>query len=177
MVRPHSWIRERNQVAALWVLALAALLVSLVLGRHRPPGGWLSLEFPALAGPEWEAPESWSAGEREVALFGLGLDFLFAVLYPLFLSLLLGRAAERWTLPGWLRRTSSFFSGLVLTACPLDAAENVGLYLLIMGSSAAGLGWAVTVVSAAKWLVALAALPVAVLCLGARVLGRRPETP
>lgn len=173
-MRPESWIDERKQVAALWFLFAVGVVVAVILGRFRPPGGWIPLELPALAPPGWVPPGEWCAAQREAALFGLGLDFLFLALYPLFLSLLCGRAGSRWPLPAWLGRTASWVSGPVLLACPLDAAENVGLYWLIQGWSAEGFQIAVTVVSAAKWILSLATLAVAVLCLGA-LLGARVQ--
>lgn len=154
------------QVRVLWILFFALLGVGGILGQLTPPGGWLALEFPAFNDLSIDSsPGSWSPGERDAALFGLGLDFLFLIIYPLFLALLCGRAGRNWNLPAWLARTSLFFSGLVLFAAPLDAVENFGLYFLIRGNTSETLQWLITTVAAFKWLIALAALFVAVCCI------------
>ncbi len=161
-MRPHKWIDERSQAPVLWVVGAATLVVGLSLNSFRPPGGWLPLEFPAWCRSA-PSPDSWSVRERETALFGLGLDFLFMVLYPFFLSLFFGRGKAQWALPDWMLKSCGVYSGLVLLACPLDAAENIGLHRMIT-QSADGLELFVTVVSAAKWFIALASFPLALAC-------------
>lgn len=175
-MKPDRWLKEEKQVAALWILALAVAVVGVALDQFRPPGGWIALELPALTkSSSLPSPESWTPEQRETALFGLGLDFLFLMIYPLFLSLLCGRAALRWSLPSWLARTSAMLSGLVLLAAPLDALENIGLYLLIAGDSGQALQWFITAVAAAKWLAVLTASGVGLLGLGVRL--RRGSAP
>ena len=172
-MRPHVWIREERQISALWILFVAVVVVGGVLDQFRPPVGWLALEFPAWSDPSSAtSPGSWKPEEREAALFGLGLDFLFLVLYPAFLSLLCGRAGCYWDLPAWLARTSLTFSGLALIAAPLDALENIGLYFLIKGESGDALQWFITAVAAPKWLIGLAAALVGLVCLGFRLKHR-----
>jgi hypothetical protein len=163
---PHLWISEEKQVRALWILLFAFLGVGGILGQFTPPGGWLALEFPKLdcLGPV-ASPNSWTVAQRDSALFGLGLDFLFLIIYPLFLSLWCGRASRRWNLSGWLARMGLFFSGLVLLAAPLDALENFGLYFLIRGNSSEVLQWFITFVAGLKWLIALAAALVGICCI------------
>jgi hypothetical protein len=161
--------------SSVWVLSLlfiAVLVLSLVLDQLRPPGGWIALEFPAWVEPAPEnLPESWSRSDRDAALFGLGLDFLYLLLYPLFLSLLCARASLVWNLPGWLMRASRLCSRLVLLAAPLDALENAGLYFLIRGNDGEAFQWFISLVSAPKWIFALAALFVGILCVMVRIFG------
>lgn len=167
-MRPCAWIAEEHHGKALWLLFCAVLVVAWVLDAHKPPDGWLSLEFPRWLGLSADPPRDWTADQRETALFGLGLDFLFLVLYPLYLSLLCSRARRHWSLPRWLAAACAVFSWLILVAAPLDALENIGLYRLIRGFDGEGLQWFVTVVSALKWLIGLACLPV----VGASLLYR-----
>jgi hypothetical protein len=177
IMRPHLWISEEKQVKALWLLFFAFLAVGGILGQFAPPGGWLTLEFPAFADLSLEnSPASWERGERDAALFGLGLDFLFLIIYPLFLSLLCGRAGRDWKLPKWLARMSLFFSGLVLLAAPLDVIENFGLYFLIRGNTSETLQWMITTVAAFKWSIALAAGLLGLCCIAAMAWrGRTPS--
>lgn len=159
-MRPCVWIAEEHHGKALWVLFCTVLMAAWVLDSHKPPDGWLSLEFPRWLGLTAAPPSEWTAPEREAALFGLGLDFLFLVLYPLYLSLLCSRARRHWSQPAWLAAACAMFSWLILVAAPLDALENIGLYWLIRGTDDEALQWFVTVVSALKWLIALACLAV-----------------
>jgi len=160
-MRPYLWITEKHHGKALWLLFFAILVVAWFLDMHKPPDGWLSLEFPKWLGVSADPPSKWTAQQREASLFGLGLDFLFLVLYPLYLSLLCSRASLHWRVPDWLAAVCGSFSYLILAAGPLDAAENIGLYCLIAGADGAALQWLVTGVSAAKWLIVLACFPVA----------------
>lgn len=159
-MRPHLWIRETRQIPVLWLLFGLIVIVAGVLSRFTPPGGWLLLEFPAWTNP---MPDQWLQREREATIFGLGVDFLFLAVYPLFLSLLLGRAATHWNLPDWLCKVSGMLAGAVLIAAPLDALENAGLYLMIAGDKSEGLRLFVTTVAAPKWFLAIAASFVALL--------------
>jgi hypothetical protein len=172
-VKPDEWIRERRQVATLWILFCAMVLVAVGLDQLRPPGGWIALEFPAWTQPSSTPIAGWTQENRETVLFGLGLDFLFLVLYPLFLSLLCARAARHWRLPARLASAARISSRLVLVAAPLDALENIGLFLLITGDTSASLRWFITAVSAPKWLIALAAALVGLICLIWRLLRRQ----
>lgn len=111
-MKPHLWITEDKQVKVLWFLLIALVIVGGVLGKLSPPGGWLTLEFPVCADISVDnTPGSWEPGERDAALFALGLDFLFLIIYPLFLSILCGRASLNWDLSAWLARTSFFSVG------------------------------------------------------------------
>jgi hypothetical protein len=116
------------------------------------------------------------ARERDAALFALGLDFLFLIIYPLFLSILCGRAGLNWNLSAWLARTSLFFSGIVLLAAPLDVLENIGLYLLIKGSTSDTLQWSISIVAGLKWFIALAATLVAACCIASKLWRDRLTT-
>lgn len=164
-MRPCDWIVEKYHVRALWALFFATLIVASILDVHKPPDGWVCLEFPAWLGRSAIPPSQWTEGQRAVSLFGLGLDFLFLFLYPLFLSLLCSRASERWRLPNWLAALTGMFSFLILAAAPLDALENIGLYWLIAGADGEALQWLITITSAGKWLIVLACLPVALAAL------------
>jgi len=155
-MKPHTWITRSRQVAALWILVVLVIVVGGLLDQLRPPGGWIGLEFPAMTDVmATNAPSLWQPHERERALFALGLDSLFLVLYPLLLSLLCARAAENWRLPAWLANLCGLLAGVVLLAAPLDALENAGLYLLIMGNESEALQLFITAMAAPKWLLAI----------------------
>jgi hypothetical protein len=169
-VRPDDWISEHRQVAALWILFGAMVLTGAALNELRPPGGWVALEFPAWTPASSSPTAGWTQEDRETALFGLGLDFLFLALYPLFLSLFCARAARHWHLPARLTQAAATGSGLALLAAPLDALENIGLFFMITGETGTSLRWFVTAVAAPKWLIALAAALLSLVCLLWRLL-------
>jgi uncharacterized membrane protein YhdT len=158
--------------SSIWILSLsfiAILILSVVLDQLRPPGGWIALEFPAwIETAPGHLPENWSPSDRDAAQWGLGLDFLYLMLYPLFLSVLCAQASLLWNLPRWLTHTTRLFSRLVWLAAPLDALENAGLFFLIRGNDAASLQWFISLVSAPKWIIALTASFVGMLCLTVR---------
>jgi hypothetical protein len=172
MSKLDAWASGKTSVWILSLSFIAVLALSLVLDQLRPPGGWIALEFPAWVetAPE-HLPENWSPSDREAALRGLGLDYLYLLMYPLFLSLLCIRASILWNLPRWLERAGRLFGRLVWLAAPLDALENAGLYFLIRGNTSESLQWFISLVSAPKWIIALTALFVGMLCLAARTLG------
>lgn len=172
---PYRWIEEERQVAVLWALVSITLLLMLALSRLEPPGGWIRLEFPALndsTGPG--SPRSWSQAQREKALFGLGVDFLFLLVYPLFLSLFLERAGTLWKLAPGLARQCLALSSVILLAAPLDALENLGLYWLIRDEAGIALRWFITAVAALKWLLVLFAVAAVARCLWARRPKKEP---
>ena len=176
-MKPHLWIAEEKQVKVLWLLLIALVIVGGVLGKLSPPGGWLSLEFPVFADISVDnSPGSWNPRERDAALFALGLDFLFLIIYPLFLAILCGRAGLNWNLSAGLARWSLFFSGLVVLAAPLDVLENIGLYLLIRGSTSDALQWSISLVAALKWFIALAATLIASCCIANKLWRDRSTT-
>ena len=169
MSKLDAWATGKSSVWVLSLSFIAVVVLSVVLDQLRPPGGWIALEFPAWVetAPE-NLPQNWSPSERDAALRGLGLDYLYLMVYPLFLSVLCAQASLMWNLPQWLGGTCRLFSRLVWLAAPLDALENAGLYLLIGGNDAASLQWFISLVSAPKWIIALAASVVAMLCLTVR---------
>ena len=169
MSKLDAWATGKSSVLILGFSFIALVILSLWLNELRPPGGWIALEFPAWCdtAPE-HLPENWSPSERTAALRGLGLDYLYLMVYPLFLSVLCAQASLMWNLPQWLGGTCRLFSRLVWLAAPLDALENAGLFFLVRGNDAASLQWFISLVSAPKWIIALLASIVAMLCLTVR---------
>ena len=167
---------ERRARRATWLAFLAVAVVWVPLGRVAPPCGYLALEFPAFHLAHVADPASWASSAREDAFFGLGLDFLFLVLYPLWLSLACFLAATRRGLTTRLGAVAAAASTWVWSAAPLDAAENAGLYFWLAGHHDPGLGLAISLVAGAKWLVALGAAGVALVVTAANLSTRHLST-
>lgn len=164
----RSWFRE--EVRSVVFIALGALLVTLGVTLHRlePPGGYLALELPAFDQLQTMPVSSWNPEEREVAFLGLGLDVAFLLVYPLFLSLLLGSAAATWRLPSWCERSCRRSASIVLFAAPADLLENVGIFLLLWSRNSRAVDLTTTAFSLVKWTLILAALLVLLLAFVAR---------
>lgn len=108
-------------------LGLRATSGSLV--TPEAPLGIVSFELAGSRDAAAAILDSWSGRAREEALFTLGLDYLFLVLYPLFLSLACARLAAGGR--GIAARAAGFVAWAVLAAAPLDAVENGALVVLL----------------------------------------------
>lgn len=175
-MRPWHGLPERLARRATWLAFLAVAVVSVPLGIVAPPSGYLALEFPALHLADVTDPLSWASSAREDAFLGLGLDFLFLVLYPLWLSLACSLAARRRGPATRLGSVAAAASAWVWSAAPLDAAENVGIYFWLAGHHDVGLAFAISLVAGAKWLVALGAAGIALVVTTANRRAPQPST-
>ena len=78
---------------------------------------------------------SWDANAKIRAAFGLGLDFVFILVYASTIAIGCGMTAQvlkriRWPLTGW----GNLLSWAVILAAVLDMIENIALTTLIFGS-------------------------------------------
>lgn len=79
----------------------------------------------------WKKPEG---GKLHYLTFGFGLDFLFLLLYPIVLFLILQLVAKHVS-PGWLKRFAAFSAPVILTSGLFDAVENICLLRYTFGHS------------------------------------------
>lgn len=160
-MEPYTWIVESVRKPAIGLALAASVGLMAALTWFAPPnGGWTAWQFPAFYPHADNDPARWDTSERDKAMFGLGLDFLFLVVYPLLLSLLCSHAAEVWGLPARLAAVCRFAAVGVWTAALFDAAENVGLLVWVLEGRTPNLARAVTVAAGLKWLVIYSALGV-----------------
>ncbi len=138
---PFSWLSPRAYGKALWLLGVMTLLLAAALKLlDRPlttaaaPLGIVSLELAGSIEQTRGVLDSWDTGAKISAALSLGIDFLFLVLYTLFLALavfLLARGFEtarpRFYALGLLLTRLLFLAGL------LDALENLALIGLLTG--------------------------------------------
>lgn len=115
------------------------------LATPAAPLGIVSFEFSGDAPRSAAILDSWDARAREHAMLSLGLDYLFLVLYPLWLGLALDALGDRLagragtdSFGRLLRRSSPW----VYAAAPLDAIENLALIRMLQTGPSAG--WAQT---------------------------------
>jgi len=140
------------------------------LRTEAAPQGIVSFE---LAGPGEKSHailESWSPQAREAAMLLQGLDYLYLVVYPVWVSLLGLSLSER--LGGKWQKIGLWLSTGVLLCAPFDAIENHALIVQIMrgpSDELAARAWLCATMKFTLLFVALAHLAAA----GAAVLMRR----
>jgi hypothetical protein len=123
-------------VALTLIAWLVQIRVNAPLTTGAAPEGIVSFELAGSASRASAILESWGPTQRQVARTGLGLDFLFLMLYPVAISMgcrigadRIARARPRWASVG---RT---LSRLVLLCVALDAIENAALlHILATGA-------------------------------------------
>ncbi len=150
MTGPFDWLApnaRRGLFLTLTVLLVATSAVLAAAGNalvtEQAPQGIVSYEFAGDAAGARRILDSWDPRARENAMFVLGLDYLYLLLYPAWFSLACSAIARR--LGGFAGRLGLVLSWAVLAAAPLDALENYGsIRLLVAGPSdaMARLAWA-----------------------------------
>lgn len=159
--------RLRRLAVPVAVLYLPAWLPFLLLGE---PSEMVRLQ---LAGSEKDAQQivaGWSHAETVDMAFLLGVDYLHLVAYSVLLALAAvwaGRqfrsAAARW---------APVVAWIALGAALFDIAENIGLIVMIRGEIEAPVPTVTTVVSLAKYSMALVVVPYVVAGLVHRLRAR-----
>lgn len=148
-MNPLAAVPERTR---WWLLALLtplslALFSSLVtidqpLRNTDAPQGVVSFEVARTEARAAAVLGSWDAQARARALASLGLDFIFLLVYPLWLAVAAWSIAPSLDRAG--RKIDARIGWLALSAIPFDAVENAMLIeQLLDGASgaAAGVAW------------------------------------
>jgi hypothetical protein len=79
--------------------------------------------------------DSWDANAQLRAAFGLGLDYLFMVVYASTIAFGCGIASNRLRQKGWpLAKWGNLLAWGVILAALLDVVENIALTVMIFGS-------------------------------------------
>lgn len=149
MRNPFAWVTDAAQPRLLGVLTLLALGLSLWLGSlgqalvtPEASQGIVSFELARTAARSGAILGSWSARAREAAYLLQGLDYLYLLVYPAWLSLAAARLGAR--VGGRWERAGVLVAWLMLAAIPLDATENLALIRQLEGGASelqAALAW------------------------------------
>ena len=142
MPDPFKWLSESTQRRALLIFFLLSGM--LLIGMHSldqslitnaAPDGIISFELAGTIERVHQILEEWGPVGRIYAVLSLGLDYLFLIVYALFISLACVLIAR------YLRLEIAFLSkwGMALgwgqfLAALLDAIENLALIQLILDS-------------------------------------------
>jgi len=118
----------------LWLLAtlfLQGILswVSIPLVNETAPWGLFSWQFAATPQRAQAILASWDRRAQLLAAFGLGLDYLFMLVYAVTLNLACHWSAEKLGRANWGR----WLGSLVWVAALLDAVENACLGIGLIG--------------------------------------------
>jgi hypothetical protein len=101
-----------------------------VLRTEAAPRGIVSFELARTAASSAAILDSWSPQAREAVMLLQGLDYLYLVVYPVWLSLLGLSLAE--SLGGAWKRIGLWISTAVILCAPFDAIENHALIVQVM---------------------------------------------
>lgn len=117
----------------LLLLAMTVTLSALdtPLKTDAAPLGIISFEFARTLEVSRAMLASWNAEAVHHAFLIQGLDFLYLLLYPAWFALAAQLLARGLT-PKW-KKPAQIIGGLVLLCAPLDAVENIGLILQLLG--------------------------------------------
>jgi hypothetical protein len=142
---PLSFIPSRNWGRAFWILLGMTVLLSAVfavtgapLTTDAAPYGIVSYELAGTPENARRILASWDAETQLRAAFGLGLDYLFMVVYASTIALGSALAARQLRRAGWpLARWGTFIAWGAVLAALLDATENIALLTLLWGTLSA----------------------------------------
>jgi len=134
-----SWTAQRWVLLISILLSLALLIVMHSLDGHlitaASPRGIVSFELSGSIESAAQILKAWGPQGKVYAALSLGLDYLFLIVYALFISLSCVRMAEYFRQRGW--HLAIWGLGLAwaqFLAAFLDAIENAALINLIFDS-------------------------------------------
>ncbi len=176
---PFASIPAARRRRLMWIfIGLALLLTFISTGINQPlrtavaPQGIVSFEFAGDLATAQAIINSWDAQAKLRAAFGLGIDFLYPVVYGLAISLAV--VAASGTFKGRLAQLGAWLAWGVWLAAALDYIENIALWQLLQGSSNALLPQLAYWCAAFKFLLLILAILYA-LWGGVRALLRRSQ--
>jgi len=145
MPLPLHFLSADSRRRFLWLLWPAVLVLLVVfawsgapLNTPAAPLGILSLQLAANLDQAEKIILSWDEKARLLAAFGLGLDYLFMLVYAAAFSLSCRWAAEALRTRRWpLAKAGVWLAWGVWLAALLDAVENVALLAVLLGTAAA----------------------------------------
>ncbi len=133
---PGWWPRFFWPLLGLTVLLMVVFAVTgAPLTTEAAPYGVVSLELAGTVENAQQILNSWNGDAQIRAAFGLGLDYLFMVVYASTIAFGCGMTARVLERREWpLARWGTLLSWGVLLAAILDSIENFGLTAIIFGS-------------------------------------------
>ena len=138
---PFSKISKKQEkkitfsVLYLLVMTLTTMqFLNTNLTNITAPNGIISFEFSKTLERAQEILDSWSPTAKVFAGLNLGLDFLFLIIYTLFLALLIHKLNERLWVGKPFHKIGEFLVWSMFIAAIFDTVENVCLIKLLTGN-------------------------------------------
>jgi len=174
-----------SRATLLWITGALTLLVGLVLGTldgwlrtDAAPMGIVSFELAGSAARAQQMVASWGPEGRMAAALIQGIDYLYLIVYSVFLMLaglaLAERLRSRW--PGFSVVLRGF-ALLMPLAGALDAIENFALIRLLWGSEHDLWAQLALIAAIPKFVIALGTLLLLVIGAGLAQLSRDTGEP
>lgn len=135
-IPPGWWPRFFWPLLGLTILLMAVFLITgAPLTTEAAPNGVVSFEVARSVENAHTIIESWDANAQLRAAFGLGLDYLFMVVYASTIAFGCGIASNLLQKKGWpLAKWGNLLAWGVILAALLDAVENIALTILLWGN-------------------------------------------
>lgn len=139
LAHPFGWLPTARQKQAFWALLVPTLLVmAALLAAGTPlktaaaPRGMMSYEFAGTAANAQCMIGSWNHRAQLCAALGLGLDYLFLVLYAASIALGCVLVAQRLSRRRFLTAAGVLLAWGQIGAALLDAIENYALIRFLL---------------------------------------------
>ncbi|NVK51918.1 MAG: hypothetical protein HWD85_03210 [Flavobacteriaceae bacterium] len=129
---------ERKLTFSLTYMLILAIVVMRYFDRflinNTTPNGILSFEFAKTVERSQEIVNSWSTLAKIYAGLSLGFDFLFLLIYSLFIALMIHKLNERLWSKKSFHRIGELLIWAIFIAAIFDVVENTCLIKLLIGS-------------------------------------------
>ena len=130
---------EKKLTFSIAYLFLIASIVMLYIDKHLTndiaPNGIISFELANTLERSQEILDSWTPLAKVFAGIGLGFDFLYLLIYTLFIAIIIHKVNKKlWSKKAFYKIGELFIWSLLLTAI-LDAMENICLIKLLTGNA------------------------------------------
>lgn len=131
-------VEKKLTFSLFYFLIISAIVLKYFnqsLENEITPYGIFSFELAGTLDRSLEIINSWSPLAKTFAGLSLGYDFLFLLIYTLFISLLIHKVNERlWVGKSFYKIGELLIWSMLITAI-FDAVENISLIKLLIGSS------------------------------------------
>jgi hypothetical protein len=141
---PFDFIPPAWWARFFWLLLGLNIVLIIIFGftgapltTEAAPYGVVSFELAGTVEKAEEILASWDAAAQLRAAFGLGLDFVFMVVYASAIAFGCGMASRVLEYNGWpLARLGNVLAWGAILAALLDVVENIALTTMLLGSVA-----------------------------------------
>ncbi len=140
---PFSWLSNQSQKKVLWVFGILTLFMIVIMGivgaplkNIIAPAGIVTYELAGDLNQTQQILNSWDQPTKLYAALSLGIDYLFLVVYSIFLALLIFKISQFLSgSDGWFSKIGISLTWAQFLAAGFDVLENCALIFLLFGST------------------------------------------